>query len=216
MSYIVTDLKTKLKTQIGDPNLADSVMLDALNYTEQSIFNTFDLTLNSDQQTNSVTTGTSTLATALPSDFQRFVHVYITSPTALAYNITDYFMNVDDFRTTYPTVTGTGTPSFWTYWTDVEFSVTADQDYTVKIDYVKSMPLLSAGTDVPSIPESFEELLVLGAKLRIYEQKEDFDYASQFQNRYADLLEAFTTRYSTRQVDKQVIIQGSRFRARSV
>lgn len=216
MSYIVTDLQSKLRTQIGDPNLDSTVMLDALNYTEQNIFNTFDLTLNSGTQSNSVTSGTSTLASSLPTDYQRLRRMRITSPTTSAADITDYFMNVDDFRTTFPSVTNTGAPREWTYWTSVEFSTVADQTYTISIDYIKSVPLLSAGTDVPTIPQSFEELLILGAKMRIYEQKEDFDYANQFTNRYADLLEAFTTRYSTRQVDLIQVIPGARFRARSV
>jgi len=71
---------------------------------------------------------------------------------------------------------------------------------------------LSASSDIPLVPQAFEEMLMLGAKIRIYEQKEDFDYASQFQNRFADLVEAFTTRYSTRQVDNMVIIPGARGR----
>jgi hypothetical protein len=71
---------------------------------------------------------------------------------------------------------------------------------------------MSDDADVPVIPQSFEELLMLGAKMRVYEQKEDFDYASQFTNRYADLLEAFAVRYSTRQVDNQIVIPGARRR----
>ena len=61
MSYVFSDLKTKLRTQIGDANLSDSVAGDALNYTQQSLFNTFDLSLNSAQSTNTVTTGTNTV-----------------------------------------------------------------------------------------------------------------------------------------------------------
>lgn len=82
----------------------------------------------------------------------------------------------------------------------------------MKLDYIKSVPILSSSTDVPVIPESFSELLMVGAKMRIYEQKEDFDYAGQFTNRYADLLEAFITRYGMRQVDNQVVVPGARTR----
>lgn len=212
MAFIYGDLKTKLQTQIGDPNLADSVTGDALNYTQQSIFNTHDLTLNSAQSTNTVTAGTNTFASSLPSDFQRFVNLRITSPAGLASNLKDYYMTPDAFRSTYPSISGTGTPTYWTYWTNVEFSTNADQNYTLTFDYIKSVPLMSTSTDVPTIPESFEELLILGAKIRIYEQKEDFDYAAQFTNRFADLLEAFIIRYSTRQVDAQARVPGSRMR----
>lgn len=213
MSYIFTDLKTKLQTQIGDPNLDDSVAGDALNYTQQSIFDTFDLTLNSDTQVNAVAQGANVLTTALPTNFQRISSLYITSPTAYANDLTDYFMKIKDFRSTYPNSgTFAGVLRDWSFWTSVVFALNANVAYTVNIDYIKYIPTLSVGTDVPTIPQSFEELLVLGAKMRIYEQKEDFDYAQKYTNRYADLLEAFTTRFSTRQVDNQIVIAGSRVR----
>lgn len=214
MSYILGDLQTKLQTQIGDPNLSSTITLDALNYTEQSIFNTFDLTLNSAQQTNTVTSATNTLASALPTTLQKITNIRITSPTTATNNLKKYYLSPDAFREQFPSTAlqGTGPLSYWTFWTSVEFANNADQTYTLSIDYTKSVTLLSNSTDVPTIPQSFEELLILGAKIRIYEQKEDFDYASQFQNRYADVLESFVTRYSTRQVDIQGNVPGSRVR----
>jgi hypothetical protein len=212
MSYIFGDLKTKLQTQVGDANLSTTVAGDALNYTQQSIFNTFDLTLNSASSTNTVAIGTNTFASTLPTDFQRFINLRISSPAGLAVNLKNYYLTPNDFRDQYPVVSTTGQLSNWTYWTNVEFSTLADQDYTLTFDYIKSVVQMSSASDVPVIPEAFEELLIIGAKIRIYEQKEDFDYASQYANRYADLLEAFTTRYSTRQVDVQANIPGARVR----
>lgn len=213
IAYDYIGLKNKLTTQIGDPNLDSTVMGDALNYTQQSIFETFDLTLNSGSQTNAVAVGANTLTTALPTNFERVSSLYISAPSALATNLTEYFVPVKKFRELYPNSgTNTGPIQYWTYWTSIEFALLSDQAVTVKIDYVKSVPFLTADTDVPTIPQPYEELLMLGAKMRIYEQKEDFDYANQFSNRYADLLEAFVTRYSTRQVDNQVIIPGARNR----
>lgn len=209
MAYTFADLKTKLQTQIGDPNLNDSVLTDAVNYTEQNIFNTFDLTLNSSSQSNSVTSGTNTLASSLPTDFQRIVNITVTSPPA---DLKKYYLTPEVFRANYPVVITSGTLSYWTYWTSVEFSNLAAATYTVTVYYIKSVPILSSSSDVPTIPQSFEELLILGAKMRIYEQKEDFDYASQYTNRYADLLEAFITRYGTRQVDYQVTVPNRRMR----
>jgi hypothetical protein len=214
MAYTFLDLKTKLTTQISDPNLDSTVMGDALNYTQQEVFGKFDLTLNSDSQTNSVLTGTNTLASAMPTDYERMSSLYVTSPTGLSTDLTDYFVPIKDFRAQFPlpSIRGNSGLSYWTYWTSLLFSNNADQDYTVILDYVKSVPFMSADADVPVIPQAFEELLMLGAKMRVYEQKEDFDYASQFTNRYADLLEAFAVRYSTRQVDNQIVIPGARRR----
>lgn len=214
MSYIFGDLKTKLQTQIGDPNLSDSVAGDALNYTEQSIFNTLDLTLNSDTTTGTLSSGTHTLTTTIASDFQRIYSLYVTSPTNYSRDITDGYLSPQDFRRAFPnrSLLGTGPPDYWTYFTEVEFAFNADQNYTITVDYIKTIPFMSLSTDVPTVPQSFEELLMLGAKIRVYEQKEDFDYAAQFTNRYADLLEAFQLRYSLRQVDKQANVPGARIR----
>lgn len=214
MAYTFVDLKTKLTTQIGDPNLDSSVMGDALNYTQQSVFGTFDLTLNSAQQTNSVTVGTNTLTSAMPTDYQRMSSLYVTAPTGLSEDLTEFFVPIKDFRRLFPlpSIRGNSTLRQWSYWTTIEFANNANVTYTVLLDYIKSIPFMSADADVPVIPQAFEELLMLGAKMRVYEQKEDFDYANQFVNRYADLLEAFTTRYSTRQVDNQVVIPGARGR----
>ena len=186
---------------------------DALNDAQQAIFNTYDLTLNSDQQSNSVTAGANTLASALPSDFQRVYSLYITSPTAAAFDLTPYYINPREFRTQFPNAgTYAGNLREWTLFESIEFAMDAAETYTVKLDYIKSVPILSGTTDVPVIPESFSELLMLGAKMRVYENKEDFDYAGQFTNRYADLLEQFITRYGMRQVDNQVIVPGARVR----
>lgn len=213
MAYNFADLKTKLKNQVGDANLDDSLAGDAINDAQQGIFNMFDLTLNSDTQTNAVALGANAPTSALPSDLQRIYGLYITSPTASACDLTDYYVQPKAFRSMHPNAGAyTGTLQDWTYFTSIEFANNADQAYTVKIDYIKSVPLLSGTSDVPVIPEAFGELLMIGAKIRIFENKEDFDYAGQFTNRYADLLEAFITRYGMRQVDNQVVVGGSRRR----
>lgn len=210
MAYDLTGLKTKLRTQIGDQSLDSTVMVDALNYTQQSVFNSIDLTLNSGSQTNSVLTGANTLTSALPTDLQRITALVVSAPTAYATDLTECFVSPKEFRKRYPVVDQANPLKYWTYWTSLQFSTLADQDHTIVIDYIKSTPILSGDTDVPVIPAAFEELLVLGAKIRIYEQKEDFDYAGQFLNRYGDLLESFLTRYSTRQIDGQFVIPGPR------
>jgi hypothetical protein len=210
MAYTFSELKTKLRTQIGDNSLDSTVMGDAINYTIQRVFNTIEITLNSDFQSNTVVAGANTLTTALPSDLQRITALYVTSPTGYATDLTECFVSNKEFRKLFPVVDQANPLKYWTFFTGVEFSTLADQDHSIRIEYIKSVPLLTADVDVPAIPQAFEELLMLGAKMRVYEQKEDFDYAGQFQTKYGDLLEAFLTRYSTRQVDGQFVMPGPR------
>lgn len=210
MAYTFADLKTKLRTQIGDGSLDTTVMGDAINYTIQSVLNSIEITLNSTYQDNAVATGANTLTTALPSDLQKITALYITAPVGREADLTECFVSPKEFRNQFPSVTIANPLKYWTFWTGVEFSTLADVDYTIRLEYTKSVPFLSADADVPAIPQAFEELLMLGAKMRVYEQKEDFDYAGQFQTKYADLLESFLSRYSTRQVDGQFVIPGPR------
>lgn len=215
MAYTFLALKTKLATQISDPNVDTTITGDALVDAEQEIFNKFTITLNSDTQSNSILSGTRTLVSALPTDFQRINNISITAPAAYAKSLKDQYLNPNDFRTQYNAYAQSITAPLgaWTYISSVEFGNLADQNYTLLLDYTKYVPIMSADADVPTVPEPFRELLMLGAKIRIYENKEDFDFAQQFQNRYADLLQDFLTRYSTNQIDTQPRIKGSRFKA---
>lgn len=207
MAYTFSALKSKLMTQIGDPNLDSSIAGDALNYTQQEILNKFELTLNSGYQSNSVVAGTNTLATALPTDLQRITALY---DTVNGKDLTDKFLSNKEFRRMFPKIDTTNQLGYWTFFTEIEFSTLADQDYTLRIEYVKTADFLANDSDVPVIPQAFEEMLMLGAKMRVYEQKEDFDYANQFVNRFADLEEQFVDRYATRQVDGMFVAPGSR------
>lgn len=217
MSYTFGDLKTKLATQIGDPNVDTTITGDALVDAEQEIFNKYDLTLNSDTQTNTVAAGTNTNLSALPTNLQRIRNINITAPIGFARSLKKYYVTPEEFDAQYTAFEQTvvSSPEHWTYYDDrtLKFGHLTDQVYTLLIRYTKYVPIMSADADVPTVPQPFRELLTLGAKIRIYEEKEDFDYAQQFQNRYADLLQDFITRYSNRQVDRIAKVKGSRFRA---
>lgn len=209
MAYTFAGLKTKLQTQIGDPSLDSTVSGDAVNYAQQDIFNKFELTLNSGYQTNTVAAGANTMTTALPADFQRITALYITN-SGEGRDLTGYFVSPKEFRRSWPEVSTANPISYWTFFTEVEFSTLADKEYSTRMEYIKTVDTLSDDADVPTIPQAFEELLMLGAKIRVYEQKEDFDYARQYDARYNDILEQFVDRYATRQVDGTFVVPGSR------
>lgn len=214
MAYDLSTLVDKLKIRIGDSDMDSNLLIDALNYAQQQVFEGYDLTLNSATQTNSLAVNARTLTTALPDDFERVKALYITSPVALAKDLTTGYVDPKTFRLNFtnPALLAPNPPTWWTYWTTIEFAYLSNLTYTVLLDYVKTIPIMDSDSDVPVIPQSNEELLMLGAMIRAYEDKEDFDYASQFKDRYNMLLETFTTRFSTRQVDYQVAMpQPNRF-----
>lgn len=222
MAYTYGDLKTLLATQISDANVDTTITGNALIDAEQEIFNKYDLTLNSSTQSNTVAAGANTLTTVLPTNFQRIRNMNITAPTGFAQSLKKNYISPDEFDVVAnafvqsQTAPLGGTP--WTFYDDltIKFGSLADVAYTILIRYTKYVPIMSADADIPTVPQSFRELLMMGAKIRVYENKEDFDYAQQFQNRYADLLQDFVTRYSSRQVDTTTTVRGSRFRAQRV
>jgi hypothetical protein len=209
MAYTYSDLKNRLKTEIGDANLNTTLAGDALNHTQQEIFNKFELTINSNYQSNTVAAGANTLTTPLPTGLQRITAIYVTT-SGRESDLTPYYLAPKEFRSNFPSVTVINPLQYWTFFTEVEFSTLADAETALRIEYIDTVTNMSGDSDVPTVPEAYEELLMLGAKIRIYEQKEDFDYANQFLQRYGDLQEAFVSRYSTRQVDAQYAIPGSR------
>lgn len=209
MAYTYAGLKTKLQTQIGDPNLDSTVAGDAINYAQQEVMNKFETPLNSDFQTNTVAAGANTLTDSLPTDLERITAMYVTN-SGEGRELTQYFISPKEFRATFPVVETTNPITWWTYYTGVEFSTLADKEYSLRIEFINHVPFLTDDDDVPTIPQTFEELLMLKAKQRVYEQKEDFDYANQFNNRIADLEEQFVERYATRQVDGMFRVPGSR------
>ena len=61
------------------------------------------------------------------------------------------------------------------YGGNIMLSAPTDKDYTMTMFYIKKPKTLVDNTDVPELPEEFEELLVLGAYKRILDRNEDFD-----------------------------------------
>ena len=73
--------------------------------------------------------------------------------------------------------------------------------------YIKRPVKLTQDSDVPELPEEFEELLVLGAFRRILERNEDYDLAASVEAQYQSKLVQLVNRYGFRDADGPIIMK---------
>jgi hypothetical protein len=67
----------------------------------------------------------------------------------------------------------------------------SDRAFSLRVIYQSKGETLSDATDLPLIPVQFEDLIVLGAMLRAFEQKAMTDMIKVYANRYAYKLQQF-------------------------
>lgn len=94
------------------------------------------------------------------------------------------FIEYQDVDLAYPNVglLGTGPPIAWSTFTLVPFVVNnADAVYTLRSKYLQIPVELSAASDVPALPVTFSEILVLAGHKRALEHDDDFDQAQVIQ-----------------------------------
>ena len=78
--------------------------------------------------------------------------------------------------------------------------------------YIKKPKRLEQDTDVPELPEEFEELLVLGAYKRILDRNEDFDLGNAVETQYQNILSQLVNRYGYREADGPIIMKNRQIR----
>lgn len=90
------------------------------------------------------------------------------------------YMEYSDVDLYYPNVglLGTGPPIAWSVYADVPFIVNnSDQVYTLKSRYIKVPTELVNDSDIPLLPVTFSEILVLAGYKRALEHDDNFDQA---------------------------------------
>lgn len=73
--------------------------------------------------------------------------------------------------------------------------------YRIKHFYIARPKKLIKPSDKPTLPDEFEEVLVLGALARAERERDNFDYAQIFMNQRDELLTNLKLRYGTGQLN---------------
>jgi hypothetical protein len=193
-------LDDKLDDTSYDPEIVDRF----INDTQRAIFNLYELPFMEKVFSGLLPAGESIFE--FPLDYQLAQMLILVDSNSASVDLTHQFIPFDEFFRAFPDPESTdaGRPSVWTsHGNKIYLNRPTDDSYTLKLFYIKAPDLLDDDNDVPEIPESFSEVLVLGAYYRILERNEDFDQAAFIKNGdYLDELEKMVARLGKRQVGK--------------
>lgn len=202
MDYNLAGLRQRVRIdKLDDEEFESSVIDNFINDTQRDIFNQFELPFQEKIFHGTIPAGATMFE--LPSDLAQAQ--YFTMAGVPGFNSTQ--MRWREFFNTYPDVANSaaGAPSSWAlYAGNVVFNQPTDQEYTFTVFYIRKPQKLTQDSSVPEIPEEFEELLVLGAYIRVLKRNEDFDQAAFVQVEYDRLLDLLVSRYGFRVSDGAV------------
>lgn len=200
MEYNLASIRQQvLVDKLDDDEFEPGVIDNFINHTQRDIFSSFELPFMEKIFSGSIPTG-STMFTQ-PEDMALAQSRVITAPDGKQTDMERGYLDFRTFNKLYPTPEN-NTPGPVTHWTsyagNILTSCPTDQDYTMTVYYIKKPKRLEQDTDVPEIPEEFEELLVLGAFMRVQRRNEDFDLARETEAEYSAKLLDLASRYGAR------------------
>ena len=189
MPYNLSTVRDNVRNKLDDDDYEQNFLDRAINYAQWQITNKNQFSFMEDSENLAI--GLGDTETSLPADFHEHLYLVLTSPVDVRANITNQYMDYKDFIDTYidPSLNQAARPYYWSeYARAIKFANPADQAYTLRLDYLRKSPQLVNDSDVPDIPEEFQELLELGAYMRIAKREDDYDVKSQEQLDYNSLL----------------------------
>lgn len=137
----------------------------------------------------------------LPADYQAAINLTLTDPDMNA--IFMQYMPYERFDVLYPDPTAltATTPSIWSVYGSSMIIGPAkpDQDYTLRLRYIKVPTPLTQTTQTIDVPDDFAELMVLGMYRRALEASDNFNQAQVVYQEWADLMDQMDERLQSRQ-----------------
>lgn len=200
MAYNLLGLRSLVRTKIKDSSYSastiDGYIDDAiLEIAGLYIFKQFSKIDTS----GSLVIGSSTYDN--PADHETTSRLILVHPTDSTrwWNITKYRKNPDDFFDIYPAADtlSNSQPIYWTeYGNKIYFNCPSNLAYHVRQHYQRIPTELSADGDVPDLPRTFRESIMLGASYRCEEERDNYDIAAIIQNRFNDKTSDLITRFA--------------------
>lgn len=189
MAYNLGTVRENVRNRLDDEDFEQEYLDRAINYAQWDITNNHHLDFL--EASSNLSPSQGDVDVSLPTDFNEFLFLRLTSPTDLRSNLTKLYTTYGDFIDNYidPSINASNPPYYWSiYGGKIKFGQPTDQAYTLKLDYLRTSPTLTDDTDVPDIPENFRELLELGAYMRIAKREDDYDVKTEEERDYARLL----------------------------
>ncbi len=215
MSYILSDIVTRVQQRIRDTGYSSTEIKGYINDAQNDAFNEYRLPFTQEIQTYNLVAGQSDITNGLglPTNYVQAVDLTLSSggtqmmlPYMDVTSIDSFYPNPEDSVLHPP-----GIPIYW-YWYEQTIKVfpTPVAGLTVSLRYYKRPTELSADADVPELPSEFEELLVVGAAYRVLQVKDNYDQAAILQNKYDEILQKLVVKYSVPQVGEPMRMRVNR------
>lgn len=181
MAYQLSTVRSRIQDKLNDQNFSPSVLTQFVNDGQREIIIQAKPQYSQLEATYTTAIGANTLTTSatdvlVPLSFKLF--------TPINYAMKLPFIEYQDVDLFYPNVglLGTGPPIAWSVFGGVPFLVNnADAVYTLKGKYLQVPPELVNDTDVPILPVTFSEILVLAGYKRGLEYNDDANTAQVVQ-----------------------------------
>lgn len=180
-TYQLSTVRSRIQDKLDNTSFSTSILNQFINDGQREIiiqakpqYSRLEATYTTSIGSNALTTSATDVL--VPISFKLF--------TPINYAMKLPFIEADDVDLFYPNVglLGTGPPIAWTMYGTVPSVVNnADAVYTLKGKYLQVPPELINDTDVPIIPFTFSEILVLAGYKRALEHDDDFDQAQVIQ-----------------------------------
>lgn len=193
MSYLLSDLITRVQQKLDDPSFDVPTLTNFANDTEREIFNKYRINTEEQEATGITTTAGSFALTGLPgvaggSAVAQYINLRIILPVNYARVIP--YVEYEDVDVFYPqrALIGQGPPIGWFIFDGTPQLVNmADKVYTLAAKYTINPSKLVNTTDTPNLPEEFSEITVLGMYARALEFNDEYQEAIAIRNQYNTL-----------------------------
>jgi len=203
--YQLSTVRTRLGQLLDDTAFDVATANQFINDGQRDLCNSRHLVFM-ERESDVTTTASSNSLTGLPTDMQSPISLRIYTPignsTLLKY------IEYDELDASIPnqTYAGNNIPAYWYTFNLIPYIYPyADNTYTLKLKYIKAPTELSADADVPEIPESFSESLVLAAYKRALLFNDEDSKAQLIQQQIDILLDRMVERYKRQSGEPRVL-----------
>lgn len=181
MAYNLDTLTTRIQNKLDNTAFNTAILTQFINDGIRDIVIQAKPQYYQAETSYTTTIGANTLTTVATDVL---VPISMRTYTPQNYAMLLPFMEYQDVDLYYPNVglLGTGPPIAWSTFALVPFVVNnADAVYTLRSKYLQVPMELSAAIDVPALPVTFSEIIVLAGYKRALEHDDDFDQAQVVQ-----------------------------------
>ncbi len=197
MAYTVADLQSSVQDDLHDPSFNATRILRYLNNAQNHIFNTHMFKFCERAVVGSLTIGADNYAQQ--SDHQTTIGGSLSDGTNVVLQLDgSTYMPHRQFFDLFPAPTmSNGRPSRWTeFGNQLYFDRPVEAAYTLRQRYFRMPAQLTAAGDVPTVPESFRELLEQYVMCRAEKYRGNHDFAATYKQEFEDGLESMVLRFS--------------------